>query len=73
VLAAKLDAIEKRLAQIEAMELARGPKPPFSVGVPAGFEPHAMCKTLGYNAATTFGGPPNPPGTLTAICYQPTN
>ena len=79
----KLDAIERRLAQIEAMEQARGPRLPFAFTIPisviggqgAGYYNQA-CLSLGYGHVVTIAAPPafqGAPSAMTVICYEPRN
>jgi hypothetical protein len=75
----KLDAIERRLANIEAMEAARGPKPPFSFTVPSAGAPVVAsqfapnCRSLGYRNVAIVSPPlafPSAPGAVTVICHE---
>lgn len=76
----KLDAIEKRLSHIEAMEQARGPRSPFAFTIPTTAASGMgtayfvqACQSLGYGryvnvaAPATFQGAPS---ATTVICYD---
>lgn len=72
-LGAKLDAIEKRLAHIEAMEQARGSKTPFTVPLLGPIsDPNAgmLCRKFGFNGHMV-GSTPGVPSGMTLICFEP--
>lgn len=71
----KLDAIERRLAHIEAMEQARGPKTPFTasiLGPMSDSNASTLCRRLGYAGHMVGSMPNSSPGNsngVTLICF----
>lgn len=75
-LLAKLDEIEKRLAHIEMMDQARGPKSPFTVTLPSADVKNVLqlCQSLGYRQSMSGLAPVTSPGAPSAtviVCYGP--